>query len=52
MVMVSSRKEANVERAVESLKEKAWDREAIQGTVCHVGKKEQRTRLLQEVGCH
>lgn len=50
-VMVSSRKEGNVESAVERLREVAGDRERVQGIVCHVGKEAHRSRLLQEVSC-
>ena len=50
-VMVSSRKERNVERAVERLREVAGGRERIQGMVCHVGKEAHRSRLLEEVSC-
>lgn len=45
-VMVSSRKERNVERAVERLRE---EEEGVEGLVCHVGKEEHRRRLLEEV---
>lgn len=45
-VMVSSRKERNVERAVETLREEG---EGVEGLVCHVGKEEHRRRLLEEV---
>ena len=48
-VMLSSRKEANVQRAVETLRGEAEDSAAVQGVVCHVGKEEHRSRLLQEV---
>lgn len=51
MVMVSSRKEGNVESAVERLRELAGERDRVQGLVCHVGKEAHRSRLLQEVSC-
>ena len=46
--MVSSRKEGNVGRAVERLREGGGG--GVEGVVCHVGKEEDRRRLLQEVG--
>lgn len=49
MVMVSSRKESNVESAVERLREVAGAKETVQGLVCHVGKEAHRSRLLREV---
>ena len=46
-VMVSSRKQENVERAVEELRgEKGV---TIEGRVCHVGKAEHRKKLIEEV---
>jgi len=44
-VMISSRKEANVEAAVSKLSSEGLN---VQGTVCHVGKKEDREKLLKE----
>ena len=46
-VMVSSRKERNVARAVEELKGEGG--ETVAGTVCHVGEAEQRKKLIEEV---
>ena len=46
--MVSSRKERNVERAVERLREGGGG--DVGGVVCHVGKADDRRTLLQEVG--
>jgi len=43
-VMVSSRKAANVEKAVEQLKSEGLD---VDGMVCHVGKASDRTALLE-----
>ncbi|CAG2102556.1 unnamed protein product [Medioppia subpectinata] len=43
-VVVSSRKEANVEKTVRSLRAKGLQ---VTGVVCHVGNKEHRQRLLQ-----
>ena len=43
--MVSSRNEANVERAVESLREKG----SVEGVVCHAGKEDHRRQLLEKV---
>lgn len=45
-VMVSSRKESNVSKAVMSLKE---EKGVVDGVVCHVGKDEDRKRLIAEV---
>lgn len=43
-VIISSRKEDNVKKAVEELKKCGLD---VEGTVCHVGKDEDRKRLVQ-----
>ena len=43
---ISSRKEANVKKAIESLKAEGL---TVNGTVCHVGKKDDRSRLLDLV---
>ena len=45
-VMISSRKQQNVQQAVEKLKE---ENITVAGTVCHVGKHEDRTQLIQKV---
>lgn len=45
-VMVSSRREQNVQQAVKKLKEENIN---VAGTVCHVGKQQDRTQLIQEV---
>lgn len=45
-VVVSSRSEKNVDRAVESLRN---DGVSVKGLVCHVGKQEHRSKLLEEV---
>ena len=45
--MVSSRKEGNVRRAVELLKQVEGGR--AEGMVCHVGKSDHRTNLIKEV---
>ncbi|RZF43194.1 hypothetical protein LSTR_LSTR013874 [Laodelphax striatellus] len=44
-VMISSRKQANVEKAVGKLKNQGYK---VSGLVCHVGKKEDREKLLTE----
>ena len=44
--MVSSRRQENVKQAVEKLKEENIN---VAGIVCHVGKQEDRTQLIQEV---
>jgi NAD(P)-dependent dehydrogenase (short-subunit alcohol dehydrogenase family) len=43
--MVSSRTEANVQKAVDALKAEGLD---VAGVVCHVGKAEDRKRLVDE----
>ncbi|CAH2294476.1 dehydrogenase reductase SDR family member 4-like [Pelobates cultripes] len=43
-VMLSSRRQQNVERAVKELQQQGLD---VEGTVCHVGKKEDRERLVE-----
>ena len=45
--MVSSRKQQNVDKAVEKLKEDSIN---VAGMVCHVGKEEDRRQIIQEVG--
>ncbi|KAL0104303.1 hypothetical protein PUN28_017200 [Cardiocondyla obscurior] len=44
-VMISSRKETNVKRAVEELKSEGLQ---VDGTVCHVGKAEDRKNLFEK----
>ncbi|CAC5418419.1 DHRS4 [Mytilus coruscus] len=44
-VVVSSRKQKNVDKAVDILKKENLD---VHGIVCHVGKKEDRTKLIQK----
>ena len=45
-VVISSRKQQNVDRAVAKLQEEDID---VFGLVCHVAKPEHRARLLEEV---
>jgi len=45
-VMISSRKESNVKKAVEELKSEGLQ---VAGTVCHVGKAEDRKNLFEKV---
>lgn len=45
-VMISSRKETNVKKAVEELKSEGLQ---VAGTVCHVGKAEDRKNLFEKV---
>ena len=45
-VMISSRKKANVEAAVANLRAEGHE---VAGTVCHVGKPEDRQNLLKEL---
>ena len=47
-VMISSRKQVNVDKAVESL-QKQHGTESVSGVICHVGKDEDRKRLIKEV---
>jgi NAD(P)-dependent dehydrogenase (short-subunit alcohol dehydrogenase family) len=47
-VVISSRKQQNVDRAVTTLKEEGL---SVTGTVCHVGKAEDRERLVAMVSC-
>lgn len=42
-VLISSRKQQNVDKAVKELKEQGLD---VEGTVCHVGRSEDRERLV------
>ena len=44
-VVISSRKQENVQKAVEKLKQENLD---IYGTVCHISKTDDRKRLLDE----
>ena len=44
-MVISSRKQENVNKATEALKKENFD---IYGTVCHVSKSEDRKRLLDE----
>ena len=46
-VMISSRKQENVQQAVEKLKEENIN---VAGTVCDVSKQKDRAQLIQEVG--
>jgi short-subunit dehydrogenase involved in D-alanine esterification of teichoic acids len=45
-VVVSSRKQQNVDKAVKALQNENLD---VCGVVCHVGKKEDRHNLIQKV---
>ena len=45
-IVVSSRKQANVDMAVKEMKK---ENVIVHGLVCNVGKKEDRTRLIEEV---
>ena len=47
--MVSSRKEANVQRAVEQIRQEVEGGGKVEGVVCHVGKSEHRINLVKEV---
>lgn len=45
-VLLSSRKQQNVDKAVQELKKEGLD---VEGTVCHVGKNEDRVQLVNTV---
>lgn len=45
-MMISSRKESNVKKAVEELRSQGLQ---VAGTVCHVGKSEDRRTLFEKV---
>lgn len=45
-VIISSRKQANVDSALQRLKQQGL---SVEGVVCHAGKKEDRQHLLQKV---
>ena len=47
LVMVSSRKQDNIDEAVASLRREVGN--TVCGTVCHVGKEEDRKQLIEEV---
>lgn len=47
-VVICSRKAERVNNAVEQLRNEKLD---VYGTVCHVGKAEDRVRLVNEVNC-
>ena len=47
-VMVSSRKQSNVDKAVASL-QKQYGQDVISGVVCHVGRDDDRKQLIKEV---
>jgi len=47
--MISSRKAANVEKALQGLYSQAGiPEDRVKGTVCHVGNREDRTKLIQK----
>lgn len=46
--MISSRKQVNVDKAVDTLRTEHGD-ESVAGVVCHVGKDEDRKNLISEV---
>jgi len=45
-VVISSRKQANVDSALQRLKQQGL---SVEGMVCHVGKKQDRQHLLHKV---
>jgi len=47
-VMISSRKNKNVQQALDNLHGGGLSKEHVKGIVCHVGNKEDRTKLVQE----
>ena len=50
-VMVSSRRQDNVDRAVQSLRNEPGNL-IVEGVVCHIGNAEHRRSLIQEVYSH
>ena len=46
-VMISSRKEKNVVDALSDIRESAQDASHVEGVVCHVGKEEDRKKLVE-----
>lgn len=46
--MISSRKKVNVEKALKELQSEYGDKK-VQGRVCHVSNKEDRSNLIKEV---
>ena len=48
-VVVSSRKEANVSKAVEKLQSAHGNHDNVYGTICHVGNEQHRKDLIQQV---
>ena len=47
-VMISSRKEKNVIEALEDIRQSVQGKGQVEGLVCHVGKAEDREKLIQE----
>ena len=47
-VMISSRKEANVSRAVEDFRKAGFDESRLAGMTCHVGKETDRNALISQ----
>ena len=47
-VMISSRKEKNVTEALEEIRKYAQENSQVEGVVCHVGKAEDREKLIDE----
>jgi dehydrogenase/reductase SDR family protein 4 len=47
-VMISSRKQKNVEKALNEFYKSGVSQENLKGIVCHVGNKEDRSKLIQE----
>lgn len=46
--MISSRKEKNVNKALESFYQSGCSKDQLKGLVCHVGNKEDRTKLIEQ----
>lgn len=44
--MISSRKEKNVQKALEQLKSSGFSEDRVKGVVCHVGSQQDRARLI------
>lgn len=47
-VMISSRKDKNVQNALQDLNSSGIPKDQLKGVVCHVGSREDRTKLLEK----
>ncbi len=46
--MLSSRKEANVQKALDALASDGYGEDKVSGLVCHVGREKDRVNLVQQ----